>query len=253
MSAIVGTMKGRRSRGPHGRVTLRPHRRFPRDDPRGRRSREQPQERQRRHPEASPDGLHRGERVGKVVVGVRHDRERVAAADQRDLPDVRAAVHGAAEPPRGGRAREREPRDHRRPGADGRELPLDGRHGHRCAGDAAHVVQPTRAAARRLAAGVLVQHPVGLGGRGRHVRERRQEGQGATFLRDHRRDVPAVRRSRRSQRCRPRRAVRQHEVPRRRRAEDPRIQRRRLDGARLHRVRLRRPDQADQGLHRARA
>ncbi len=228
-----------------------PHRRFARDDPRRRCAGEQPQEHQRRHPEAPPDGLHRGERLGQVLPRVRHDRERVAAPDQRDVPHVRAAVHGAAEPPRGRRARERQPRDHRRPGAHGRQLPLDGRHRHRRAGHAPHPLQQTRAAPRRLAAGVLVQHPLGVGRRGRHVREGRQEGQGAPLVRDHRRHVPAVRGSRRGQRRRPRRTLRQLEVARRRRSHDPRVQRRRLDGARLHRVGLHGSEQADQGLHRA--
>jgi hypothetical protein len=50
-------------------------------------------------------------------------------------------------------------RDHRRPGAHGRQLPLDGRHGHRRQRDAAHAVQPPRQAARRLAQRLLVQRP----------------------------------------------------------------------------------------------
>ena len=68
---------------------------------------------------------------------------------------------GQLGPARGRRAREPQPGDHRRPGAHGRQRPLDGRHRHRRARDAPHPVQPPRPAARRLAAGVLVQHPVG--------------------------------------------------------------------------------------------
>ena len=39
--------------------------------------------------------------------------------------------------------------------------PLDRRYRDRRAGDAPHPLQPTRSAAHRLAAGVLVQHPLG--------------------------------------------------------------------------------------------
>ena len=124
---------------------------------------------------------------GKSSLVFGDDRQRVAATHQRDLPDVRAAVHGAAQPSRGRRARERQPGDHRRPGAHGRELALDRRHRDRRARDAAHPVQPPRPAARRLAAGLLVQHPLGVGRGRRHVREGREEGQGAPLLRDHRR------------------------------------------------------------------
>ena len=207
---------------------------------------------ERRDPEAPADGLHRGERVGQVVARVRHDRERVAAAHQRDLPDVRAAVHGAAQPARGRRARERQPRDHRRPGAHGRELPLDGRHRDRRARDAAHPLQPHRPAARRLAAGVLVQHPLGLGRGRRHVREGR------------------ARRSRSAARSRSPAACARAARDSARRATSTSTScststKSLADGAltipgynvdgwmvqRLHRVGLRRPRQADPGLHRA--
>ena len=76
---------------------------------------------ERRDPEAPAHGLHRRERVGQVLARLRHDRQRVAAPHQRDLPDLRPAVHGAAEPARRRRARERQPGDHRRPGAHGRQ------------------------------------------------------------------------------------------------------------------------------------
>ena len=51
--------------------------------------------------------------------------------------------------------------DHRRPGADGRQPPLHGRHRHRRQRDAAHPLQPARPAAHRLAQRVLVQRPLG--------------------------------------------------------------------------------------------
>ena len=67
-------------------------------------------------------------------------------------------------------------RDHRRPGADGRQLPLDGRHGDRRQRDAAGAVQPPRQAAHRLVQRLLLQRPVGPRGRVDHDREgRRQE------------------------------------------------------------------------------
>ena len=112
-------------------------RRQPRPDPRARRPREQPQGHQRRDPEAPADRLHRRVRLGQELAGVRHDRRRVAADDQRDLQRVRAGLHadtGAA----GGRPPRRpDHRDHRRPGADGRQPALHRRHRHRRQRDAA--------------------------------------------------------------------------------------------------------------------
>ena len=101
-------------------AVARARRRQPRPDPRARRAREQPQGRQRRDPEAPADGVHRRLRLGQELAGVRHDRRRVAAADQRDLQRVRAGLHADAGAARGRRARRADDRDHRRPGADGR-------------------------------------------------------------------------------------------------------------------------------------
>ena len=70
--------------------------RQPRPDPRAGRAREQPQGRQRRDPEAPADGVHRRLRLGQELAGVRHDRRRVAAADQRDLQRLRAGLHADA-------------------------------------------------------------------------------------------------------------------------------------------------------------
>ena len=111
-----------RSRTPPAR------RRQPRPDPRPGRAREQPEGRQRRDPQAAADGVHRRLGIGQVVAGVRHHRGGVAAADQRDLQRVRAGLHADAGPARGRRPRRADDRDHRRPGADGRQLALDGRH-----------------------------------------------------------------------------------------------------------------------------
>ena len=133
--------------------------RQPRSDPRARRAREQPQGRQRRDPEAPADGVHRRLRLGQELAGVRHDRRGVAAADQRDLQRLRAGLHADAGAARGRRPRRADDRDHRRPGADGRRPPLHGRHRHRRQRDAAHPLQPARAAAHRLAQRLLVQRP----------------------------------------------------------------------------------------------
>ena len=158
-------------------------RRQPRPDPRARRAREQPQGRQRRDPEAPADGVHRRLRLGQELAGVRHDRRGVAAADQRDLQRLRAGLHADAGPARRRRARRADDGDHRRPGADGRQRPLHGRHRHRRQRDAAHPLQPARAAAHRLAPGVLVQRRLDHGRGGGHRRARRQDHhQGAAQL-----------------------------------------------------------------------
>ena len=60
--------------------------RQPRPDPGARRPGEQPQERQRRDPQAPAHGVHGGVGLGQDLARLRHDRRRVAAADQRDLP-----------------------------------------------------------------------------------------------------------------------------------------------------------------------
>ena len=148
----------------------RSRRRQPRPHPGAGCPREQPQRRQRRDPEAPPDGVHRGLRIGQVEPRLRHDRRRVAAADQRDLQRVRPGIHAEPEPPGRRPARRTDHRHPGRPGADGRQLALDGRHGDRLQRDAAGAVQPPRQALHRVVAGVLVQHPVG--GRRRRDRDR---------------------------------------------------------------------------------
>ena len=86
---------------------------------------------------------------GKSLAGLRHDRRRVAAPDQRDLHGVPPVVHAQSRPPGRRRAAQPQRRDRRRPGADGRQLPLHRRHRHRRVHDAADPVQPARRAARR--------------------------------------------------------------------------------------------------------
>ena len=113
--------------------------------------------------------------LGQELAGLRHDRRRVAAADQRDLQRLRAGLHADAGPARRRRARRPDHRDHRRPGADGRQLALHGRHRDRRQRDAAHPLQPARAAAHRLAQRVLVQRPLGPGERRHHRGARRQD------------------------------------------------------------------------------
>ena len=161
-------------------------RRQPRPDPRARRAREQPQGRQRRDPEAPADGVHRRLRLGQELAGVRHDRRGVAADDQRDLQRLRAGLHADAGPTRGRRARGADDRDHRRPGADGRQRPLHRRHRHRRQRDAAHPVQPARPAAHRLAQRVLVQR------RDRSAAPARSRSRRAAGRRRERRDVLAA-------------------------------------------------------------
>ena len=82
-----------------------------------RRAGEQPQGRQRRDPEAAADRVHRRLRFGQELAGVRHDRRRVAAPDQRDLQRLRPGLHADAGAARGRRARRADDGDHRRPGA----------------------------------------------------------------------------------------------------------------------------------------
>ena len=148
--------------------------RQPRPDPRPGRAGEQPQGRQRRAAEAPADGVHRGLRLGQELAGLRHHRRRVAADDQRDLQRVRPGLHADAGPARGRPPRGADDGDHRRPGADGRQPALDGRHRHRRQRDAADPVQPDRQAAHRPADGVLVQRPDPQGQRGDDDREGRR-------------------------------------------------------------------------------
>ena len=87
-------------------------RRQPRPDPRPGRAGEQPQGRQRRDPEAPADGVHGRLRLGQELARLRHDRRRVAAADQRDLQRLPAGLHADAGAARGRRARRADDRDH---------------------------------------------------------------------------------------------------------------------------------------------
>ena len=84
-------------------------------------------------------------------------------------------------------------RDHRRPGADGRQLALDRRHRDRRERDAPDRVQPARRAAHRVAAGVLVQHPERAGHRGHDGRARQRVDRDLAQLQPARRHVPALR------------------------------------------------------------
>ena len=231
----------------------RPSRRQPRPHPRARRAGEQPQGRQRRAPEAPADRVHRRLGLGQELARVRHDRRGVAAADQRDLQRVRAGLHADA-----GAARRRRPRraddgDPRRPGADGLQPALHGRHRHGRRRDAAHPVQPAREAAHRRPGRVLLQRRLGPRERRDHGRARRQDHHQERELQPHRRHVPALRGPRLGQRLRPDRALRRQQVAQRGRAHDPRLQHGGLVRAHLPRLRLLRPGQADQEVQQARA
>ena len=59
---------------------------------------------ERRDPQAPADRVHRGLGIGQELAGVRHDRGRIAAADQRDLQRVRAGLHADPGPSRRRRA-----------------------------------------------------------------------------------------------------------------------------------------------------
>ena len=113
--------------------------------------------------------------LGQEFARVRHDRRRVTAVDQRDVQRVRAGLHADDGPARCRRAGGTDDGDPRRPGADGRQPPVDRRHGHGCQRHAADRLQPPRQAVHRLAAGVLVQHRDHQRRRGGDVREGRQE------------------------------------------------------------------------------
>ena len=187
-SARHGQQRRHDEQGPELRTARRTERtrRQPRPDPRAGRAGEQPQGRQRRDPEAPADGVHRRLRLGQELAGVRHHRRRVAADDQRDLQRVRAGLHAEPGPPGGRPARGPDDGDHRRPGADGRQPPLHGRHRHRRQRDAADPVQPARRAVRRAADGLLLQRPHAQGerrhvhGQGRPGREERRAGTPST-------------------------------------------------------------------------
>ena len=215
--------------------------RQPRPDPRARRSREQPQGRQHRDPEAPAHRLHRCLRFGQEFACVRHDRSGVAAADQRDIQRVRAGLHAHAGAARGRRARRADDRDPRRPGTDGRRRSLHCGHRDRCQRDVAHPLQSARAAAHRLAAGILVQRRLDQWRRGGHDGTWRPHDEGEAKLQHSRRHVPALRGARLRQRRRPDAAIRRQQVTPRGRAHDPRLQHGRLVWPDLHRLRLLRP------------
>ncbi len=195
---------------PHGREDRHAHagaarRRQPRPDPRARRAREQPQGRQRRDPEAPADGVHRRLRLGEELAGVRHDRRRVAAADQRDLQRLRAGLHADAGAARGRRARRADHGDHRRPGADGRRTraprsappPTPTRCCASCsAGSGEPHIGPPSAFSFNVA--------VGHGERRDHGRARATGPDREGDLQPHRRHVPALRGPRLGHRLRPR-------------------------------------------------
>ena len=223
-------------------------RRQPRPDPRARRAGEQPQGRQHRAPEAPADGVHRRVRLGQELAGVRHDRRGVAAADQRDLQRLRAGLHADAVAAGGRRPGGPDDGDHRRPGADGLQPPLHGRHRHRRQRDAADPLQPDREAAHRPAHRLLVQRPDADGERGDDGRQ----GRGPADRRPQRRlpgrHVPALRGHGLGQRLRPDRDLRRVEVARRGRPPRPGLQHGRLVRPNLQRRRS--PDgQADREVH----
>ena len=114
---------------------------------------------------------------------------------------------------------------------------------------AAHPVQPARAAARRPAAGLLVQRALDERGRCGDGREGGPHGQGATQLQRRRRHVPALRGTRVGRRHRPHRPVRRGPVAGRGRHHRARLLDGRLVRPHLPRLRLVRPGQAGAGLH----
>ena len=122
----------------------------------------------------------------------------IAAESQRLINETYSAfvqgfmpTHGAA---RGRRARRADHRDPRRPGADGRQPPLDGRHRHRRQRDAAHPLQPARQAAHRLAQAFSFNVPSVTGERRDHRRAGRgQDEDGEGDVQPPRRHVPALR------------------------------------------------------------
>ncbi len=127
---------------------------------------QQSQGRRRRDRETPADRLHRGVRFGEELAGVRHDRRGIAAAHQRDVQHLRPGLHADAGHDPTSTCSRADDGDHRRPGADGFQPPLDRRHRHRRQRHAADPVQPPRATPDRFTAGVLVQrrHHQRIGG-----------------------------------------------------------------------------------------
>ena len=160
---------------------------------------------------------------GKSSLVFAHDRRRVAADDQRDLQRVRAGLHADAGPARGRLPRRADDGDHRRPGADGRQPALHGRHRHRRQRDAADPLQPARARRtsgrpRRTPSTSPPARPAASCRRRRPAAGSRRTSSAGRLPRRH---VPAVRGHGQRQRHRPHGAVRRDEVAQRGRADDP--------------------------------
>ena len=100
-------------------------------------------------PKAPADGVHRRLGLRQELARVRHDRGRVAAADQRDLQRLCAGLHADPGAARRRRARRADDGDHRRPGAHGRRPRSTVGTATDANAHAAHPVQPARQAARR--------------------------------------------------------------------------------------------------------
>ena len=178
----------------------------------------------------------------------------IAAESQRMINETYSAFVQGFMPslgaPRGRLPRGPDDRDHRRPGADGRQPALDGRHRHRRQRDAADPLQPARHAVRRPAHGVLLQRarparPAASMSTEKGGRIEKKRGQGRRLPRRH---VPALRGHGQRQRHRPDRALRRLQVAERGRADDPGL----LDGRVVRpALRGRRPadGQADRVVH----
>ena len=236
--------RSRRDRAPRTR-------RQPRSDPRARRARQQPQGRQRRDPEAPADRVHRRLRLGQELARLRHDRRRVAAADQRDLQRLRPGLHADAGAARRRRARGPDDRDQRRPGADRQRPPLT-------VGTVTDANAMLRILFSRLgkpqigAPGAYSFNVASVSGSGGITVERggKTKTEKAT-LQPHRRHVPALRGPGLGQRLRPDRRSTTRQVAERGRDHDPRLQHGGLVRAHLPRLRLLRPGQADQEVQQA--
>lgn len=84
---------------------------------------------QRRHSEAPFERLHGRVRIGQEFPGVRDDRGRVTATDQRDVQRVRAGLHAQCGPPGGRCSRWSDDGDHRGSGTDRGERAIHRRDG----------------------------------------------------------------------------------------------------------------------------
>ncbi len=129
--------------------------------------------------EAPADGVHRCLRVGQELAGVRHRRRGVATADQRDLQRLRAGLHADAGAPEVDVLQGLTTAiivDQQRMGANPRSTVGT-------ATDANAMLRilfsPPRAAAHRLAPGVLLQRRLNQRSRCGHARARRGDREGA--------------------------------------------------------------------------